>query len=182
MNAILIFFMILIGFAAIPAAIAFITIKLTEAETSRPDQTTEAQTPEPSSIAPEESATIEQGSTVASNLPDSYTPNQIPRTTRIWNISLSLAMIIYGTIGLLINDLYIPGKRSNGVHLHGLSAWVMYSAILFAVLNLLAVVVDHYDQRNNERHYLAFTKFTQYIGWTLFFAALVLGIARNEMN
>jgi hypothetical protein len=37
---------------------------------------------------------------------------------------------------------------------------------------MLSVVVDHYDLRNNERHYRAFAEIGKFIGWALFGASL----------
>lgn len=57
--------------------------------------------------------------------------------------------------------------------LSGVSAWIMYASFLCAVLNLLSVVVDHYDERDNEFSYKRFARFSQALGWTLFFLALL---------
>lgn len=103
-----------------------------------------------------------------------YSPNHIPRDERVKNVVLSAALLAYGTFGVWIDDLYMPGKRSAGIHLHGLPAKVMYLAMLFACANLLAVVVDHYDRRNNEHRYRLMAKVTQIAGWTTFVLALVL--------
>lgn len=105
-----------------------------------------------------------------------YSPNHIPRGERIKNVLLSTALLAYGTFGLWIDDLYLPGKRSSGIHLHGYPAKVMYLAMLFACANLLAVVVDHCDQRNNEHSYRRMAKLTQIAGWTTFVLALVLDL------
>ena len=105
-----------------------------------------------------------------------YSPNHIPRGERVTNVLLSAALLAYGTFGVWIDDLYLPGKRSAGIHLHGLPAKVMYLAMLFACANLLAVVVDHYDQRNNEHRYRLMAKVTQIAGWTTFVLALVVDL------
>ena len=85
----------------------------------------------------------------------------------ILNIILSLILLTYGVFSLMIDDLYIRGKRSS-VHLHGVSIWIMFGAFLCGAANLLPVVVDHYDKRNNETNYRLFAKCTQVLGWTLF--------------
>jgi hypothetical protein len=105
-----------------------------------------------------------------------YSPNHIPRGERVTNVLLSTALLAYGTFGLWIDDLYLPGKRTSGIHLHGVPAKVMYLAMLFACANLLAVVVDHYDRRNNEHSYRRVAKLTQIGGWTTFVLALVLDL------
>jgi len=47
----------------------------------------------------------------------------------------------------------------------GASALFMYFALVCAVINLLAVVVDHYDKRNNEMAYVNVAAATQWLGW-----------------
>ena len=106
-----------------------------------------------------------------------YVPNEIPAGTRVQNTLISIALMTYGAFGLWINDLYIPGKRSKGIHLHGIAAWVMYGAFLGACLALLSVVVDHYDRRNNELQYKQFTDACRYVGWGLFILSLIIEIA-----
>lgn len=110
-----------------------------------------------------------------------YVPNQIPVRTRILNSLMSLGMIVYGYIGIRLDDLFVPGKRG-GIHLHSVSAWVMYAAMLCASAHLAAVVIDHYDRRNNERYYQQFGRLSQWVGWTLFVLSLVAGLTVRQMN
>ena len=105
-----------------------------------------------------------------------YSPNRIPAGERILNCCLSAGLLLYGAFGLAIDDLYLPGKRSHGMHFHGRAAWIMYGALICAALNLMSVVADHYDVRDNERWYKAFARVTQVLGWSLFAAALVFDI------
>ena len=60
----------------------------------------------------------------------SYTPNHIPVWTRVFYGLASPGLILYGAFGLWIDDLYIPGKRGPGTHLHGPAAWLMAAAML----------------------------------------------------
>ncbi len=57
--------------------------------------------------------------------------------------------------------------------MHGPPAWLMFAAFLSASANMLAVVVDHYDKRNNETNYKLFARITQVAGWLLFIASLL---------
>src|SRR5688500_649688 len=50
-----------------------------------------------------------------------YIPNQIPGVERATHVVLSLLLFAYGSHGVWTNDLYVPGKRSRGVHLHDMS-------------------------------------------------------------
>lgn len=102
-----------------------------------------------------------------------HSPNHIPYSERIVCVILSSILLIYGILGWVIDDLYLPGKRSRGIHLHGGSLWIMLGAFVCAAANLLSVVVDHYDKRNNETNYKLFAQVTKISGWVLFGIALL---------
>ena len=104
-----------------------------------------------------------------------YVPNNILPGERIGHIILSLLLLAYGTYGLWVNDLYIPGKR-RGIHLHDVPAWIVYGAIICACTVLLSVVIDHYDRRDNEKHYRTFASVGEFLGWSFFGVSLVWGI------
>ena len=105
-----------------------------------------------------------------------HIPNRIPREERRMNLLFSALLFAYGSYGVWINDLYIPGKRSRGIHLHDVPAWIMYAAMICACLVMLSVVVDHYDRRNNERHYRTFAEVGKFVGWGLFGASLFFAV------
>lgn len=107
-----------------------------------------------------------------------YSPNHIPRSERIWNTVLSSIVLAYGCHGLSVNDLYMPGKRGPGIHFHDLPAWIMFAAMLCACANMISVIVDHYDQRNNETNYRRFARMTQIGGWCFFALALVRQVVK----
>ncbi|HEY8157207.1 MAG TPA: hypothetical protein VIF10_00760 [Methylobacter sp.] len=107
-----------------------------------------------------------------------YTPNHIPAKERMQNIIFSILLFAYGTYGVQINDLYIPGKRSKGIHLHDVPAWIMYGAIICACLVMLSVVIDHYDKRNNETCYKFFVDVFRLLGWGFFALSLIMATIR----
>lgn len=113
---------------------------------------------------------------IKNNTKPRYNPNHIPTEERTINIILSSILFFYGTYGVIIDDLYMPGKRRPGIHFHGEPAWILYGAILCAVANMLSVVVDHYDKRNNENNYKLFARITQIAGWILFALSLILDL------
>ena len=80
---------------------------------------------------------------------------------------------------MAFNDLLLPSRRGGGVHLHDGSAWIMYAAMICACLVMLSVVLDHYDRRNNERHYRAFATAGEFAGWILFGFSLLLNVLRH---
>jgi hypothetical protein len=110
---------------------------------------------------------------------DRYIPNHIPAGERWWYVALSSLLIAWGCHGLWTDDLIVPiGKHGATINLHGAAAVIMFCAIVAAALNLLAVVIDHFDIRNNELTYRRFAFVTQLIGWTLFASAIIVHILR----
>lgn len=101
------------------------------------------------------------------SLPDStkwVEPNKIPRSKRIIYLFISSVLIFYVAHGLSIDDIYIPGHRGSiGKHYHGLSAWFMACAIFSAAANMISVLVDHFDRRNNEINYAHFAAFCEWL-------------------
>lgn len=108
----------------------------------------------------------------------SYIPNHIPAEERLKYIAFSIFLFAYGSYGVWVNDLYIPGKRSKGIHLHDVPAWIMYGAMICACLVMLSIVVDHYDERNNENNYKLFADMFRFLGWIFFALSLVMAIIR----
>jgi TRAP-type C4-dicarboxylate transport system permease small subunit len=108
-----------------------------------------------------------------------HVPNHIPKEERRANLLFSALLFAYGSYGVWVNDLYIPGKRSRGIHLHDVPAWIMYAAMICACVVMLSVVIDHYDQRNNERHYRTFAEVGKFVGWGLFGASLFWALFRT---
>lgn len=105
-----------------------------------------------------------------------YIPNKIPSKERLTNIIFSLFLFMYGSYGIFINDIYIPGKRSKGVHLHDEPALFMYGAIICACIVMISVVIDHYDERDNEHKYQAIGRLFKFTGWSLFILSLAYSI------
>lgn len=105
-----------------------------------------------------------------------YVPNQVPRGVRTANVLLSVGLLAYGGLGLWLDDIYLPGKRSGGVHLHGEPAWMVFAAMLSGAANLLTAVIDHYDRRDNEDTYRMVARITQVMGWSLLVLAIILDL------
>jgi hypothetical protein len=92
------------------------------------------------------------------------------------NIIFSILLFAYGSYGVWVNDLYIPGKRSKDIHLHNVPAWIMYGAIICACLVMFSVVIDHYDKRNNEAGYKLFANVFIGSGMGIFRLSLIMAI------
>jgi hypothetical protein len=113
-----------------------------------------------------------------------HKPNNIPEGQRIFFILLSGVLLVYGTLGILHDDLYIrlPRTRrsilhdaSPGTHLQGVAAWMMYCAMLLAVISMVSVIVDHYDKRDNEINYKRFARRTLLGAWGIASLAFLFG-------
>ncbi len=107
------------------------------------------------------------------DIPRKHKPNHFSVGQRVGRTCLAIFLLAYGAWGLYIDDLFIPSKRG-GVHLHGTGAWMMYGALVCSAAVALALVIDHYDRRNNEHHYESFKSGASFVGWC-FFGASVLG-------
>jgi hypothetical protein len=107
-----------------------------------------------------------------------YKPNEIPLFTRWLNTLIALALLTYGGYGVYDNDFALPTRRGNWLHLHDGPAIFHYIAFCCASLVLLSVVLDHYDKRNNEQKYRAFSTWGTRVAWVLFGSSLVWHIVR----
>jgi hypothetical protein len=108
--------------------------------------------------------------------PKPYVPNHIPEGERLQLMVICLLLVAYGAIGLYYGDIYVPRKLgwgSAGTHFHGDAALLMYGAIISAVFGALSVVVDHYDERNNEEMYLGIASLFYVTAFGLYIAAFV---------
>lgn len=101
-----------------------------------------------------------------------FSPNEISAFDRGLNTFLSILLLLYGIIGLLVDDIYLPGKHTRGIHFHGTPAIIAFAGFMCFVLYLLTIVIDHYDRRNNERRYVQFRKFIRFMGYTLLLVAI----------
>ncbi len=104
-------------------------------------------------------------------------PNRISEGERVGHSLLAICLLAYGAFGLYYDDIYVPGKRSKGIHFHGLAAWIVFGAFLCASLNLVIVAGDHLDSHSGNRRYYLFARVTQILGWSLFIAAIVCQLA-----
>lgn len=101
-----------------------------------------------------------------------HAPNSFSRKDRIINLAIGLLLFSYGSYGLWQDDIWLPGKRTSGVHFHGIAAWLIYGAILASVAMFFSIVLDHYDKRRNEHTYMAFKHTSGKMGKTLFIGAI----------
>ena len=109
---------------------------------------------------------------------DRYIPNHIPASERWIYFVLSLSVIVWGAYGLWIDNLILPvSKRGDAIHFHGISAVIAFCAMAAAALNLLTMIVDHFDIRNNELTYRRIAFVSQFVGVVLFLAAIAVQLS-----
>lgn len=111
-----------------------------------------------------------------------YVPNRVALKTRVANSLLSLGMVVYGLWGVYRDDLIVPISKRTTSHFHSISAWIMYAAILCGSVHLMAVVIDHYDRRNNEHLYQRLGELSGKIGWLLFGIAFIVGLTHHQIS
>ena len=99
---------------------------------------------------------------------------QIPPRIRGGMALSSLFLILYGAHGVWVNDLYIPGKRGAGVHFPGIAMWFTFGAMVFATMNAISLLLDHFDSRDNRKSYLQFARATTVVAWYLLITGLVI--------
>ena len=103
-------------------------------------------------------------------------PRSMTNGERAWHVVLAFGLLAYGTYGVWVDDLYIPGKHSRGIHFHGAAAGIMLGAFVCAAVNLVSVAVDHYDDTTEERVYHFVARATQVAGWVLFVGAVAFSL------
>ena len=115
-----------------------------------------------------------------------YIPNSIPTRTRAFHVGASLLLLAYGSYSLGRNSLYLPTKirkyggpyrRYDYLHLQDAAAWLMVAAFVCAAALMLSVVLDHYDERNNEAYYQRAAQVLRWLGWSFFILALLRHMA-----
>ena len=82
----------------------------------------------------------------------SYKPNKLKPATRYKIKFIALALFIYAVYGLLNNDFYLPSKRG-GIHFYDDAAILAFCSFICLCLFCVTAVIDHYDERDNEKLY-----------------------------
>ena len=110
-----------------------------------------------------------------------FIPNNIPKKEIVKRILTSALLLLYGGYGVATDSLHMPA-RGDTVELYGISAWLMYMSFMFASLNLLTVVLDHYDRRDNESIYRAFEKFFKIMACIFFLIAMFTWLTQEDLK
>jgi len=104
-------------------------------------------------------------------------PNQISRPLRRRHLIQAVAVALYASLGLSLGKVVLPAK-ARVIEFTGGSAMLLGAAMLVAALNMLSVVIDHHDKRDNEGHYALFANVTRWLSWILALTATVLHVIK----
>jgi O-antigen/teichoic acid export membrane protein len=110
--------------------------------------------------------------------------NRIPKylsvkKSKFWEIIkyiIGFVVIIYATIGVINDDIYLCAKNGKGAHFHGTTVLILFFSALSIFVNLMSNIAYYNDNGDNDRYYVAIDKITKILGWTFFIAALVLDL------
>ena len=90
---------------------------------------------------------------------EEYSPNKIPKPTRIFNIIWAAFLLGLCCYAFIKGSFVYPGVRgSEPVELSGASLILFGIGLISGALNAVLVVVDHYDKRDNEYLYKQIAK------------------------
>jgi len=123
--------------------------------------------------------------------PKKHRPNRIPLNERISAIVLSSVLMGYSIYGVYKDDFLIIWRHTrimrrrsepmHGSHVHGLSAWLVFAALVCLTIALLSIVVDHYDKRDNEIKYKQINRVAVIAGIVFFVLAFIIGIYTRDV-
>lgn len=83
-----------------------------------------------------------------------YSPNKIPKSTRFFNITWALLLSGICLYSATNETLVYPGIRGSApVEFSGWPLLFFCIGLIASALNAVNTVIDHYDQRDNERQY-----------------------------
>lgn len=105
--------------------------------------------------------------------PSPYTPNKIPTHELIQSALFVVGLAGYLVFSIYRGGIYLAGPRGIGMNYEGIAFFFIGTAMLFGIANLAANVIDHFDQRDNERKYVWFRFLTKFIGWSLMMVGLL---------
>jgi hypothetical protein len=112
-----------------------------------------------------------------------HSGKHISTVERLAYLILASFLLVYGTISLINDGLYIPGKFGGAVF-HGIPLIILYSSMLCFATYCVLKIVRHYDKKENEMDYGRFAKLASFLGFGLFIAALLLEtfVFQNSTN
>ena len=101
-----------------------------------------------------------------------HSGKHITKAERIGYLFLAAFLLGYGTISVLNNALYIPGKFGGAVF-HSVPLIILYSSALCFVTYSVLKLVGHYNKRENALTYRRSARLVSSLGFGLFIMALL---------
>jgi hypothetical protein len=89
---------------------------------------------------------------------------------------LAAFFLFYGVRGIYLDDLFVPTRRGNGIHFHGLPAWMAAGALFCFAASLISYLVGSLENPPNRPGDRSFNKWMKYLGTGLFFGAFLVVI------
>ena len=87
--------------------------------------------------------------------------------------AVAAACFLYATYGLVMGEMYLPGKRGASQTLHGSSAMSLAAAFLCIAIHLSMSLLGYPGRPDATKLHEAFAKYTKYAAIALFFVALL---------
>lgn len=85
-------------------------------------------------------------------------------------------LLFYGVRGIYRDDLFVPTRRGNGIHFHGLAAWMAAGGLFCFATSLISCLISGFENPPNRPGYRIFIKSMKYLGTGLFFGAFAVVI------
>ena len=89
---------------------------------------------------------------------------------------LAAFLLFYGVRGIYGDDLFVPTRRGNGIHFHGLTAWMATVGLLCFAASLISFLIRSFENPPNRPGDRIFNKWMKYLGTGLFLGAFVVVI------
>lgn len=106
----------------------------------------------------------------------SYAPNKYSFAELCFCVLTGVGLLIYGTHGFMVGKLFLPGSFGRAMQLEGFlpTLLFLFASISWA-LGLLSVVVDHFDERDNEAAYERFGSTLHRVAIAFLVASVLFG-------
>lgn len=101
-------------------------------------------------------------------------PDRLSRYEFIFVILVIVLLLTWALYGIVDNEFIVPGKSSSTV-CSGISAWLIFGALLCAALKFIAFVVGHFDQKNDRDRYELFGTIMSWVVALFYIGGLFFG-------
>lgn len=106
--------------------------------------------------------------------PRIHVPNAYSEWEIVRSALFSLLLVAYAGYSVFVGEAFVPGRHQGGMSMTGIALAFGIAGMLCGAANLVALIVDHFDRRDNEAMYRRFRFRTQVAGWTLFLGGMFI--------